>query len=92
MDDWRTIGAGPRYLGGGAAYGRGPIRQTRPRRLVDVTVTRHGADAQTSQDLLQTQHDLIATLRLREEEEGERTLRSSGGTERRTFTLVLYFT
>lgn len=58
------------YLGSGTAYRHGSVRQTGPRRLVDVTVTGHGTDPQTSQDLLQTQHYLIPTLRLREEEEG----------------------
>lgn len=65
--------AGWCYLGGGTADGQGSVRQTGSRRLVDIAVTRHGAGAQTSQDLLQAQHDLIATLRLREEEEGDLT-------------------
>lgn len=60
-----TFAAERRYLGGGAAHGHGSVQQTRPRRLVDVTVTRRGAGTQTSQHLLHTQHDLIATLRLR---------------------------
>ncbi|TNN87384.1 hypothetical protein EYF80_002585 [Liparis tanakae] len=61
--DFYTTGGG--YLGGGAAYGHGPVHQTGPHRLVDVPVTRRGAGAQTTQDLLQTRHDLIAALRLR---------------------------
>lgn len=61
------------HLGGSTPDGQGSVCQTRPRRLVDVSVTRNGADAQASQDLLQAQHDLIATLRLREEEKGDLT-------------------
>lgn len=64
------LSGGDCYLGSGTAYGHGSVRQTGSCCLVDVTVTRHGTDTQTSQDLLQTQHDLKPTLRLREEEEG----------------------
>lgn len=61
------------HLGSGTADSQGSVCQTCPRRLVDVSVTWNSADAQTSQDLLQAQHDLIATLRLREEEKGDLT-------------------
>lgn len=53
------------YLGSCTAHSHGSVCQTRSRRLVNVTVTRYSASAQTSQDLLHTQHDLISTLRLR---------------------------
>ncbi len=56
--------AGCCYHGSGTAYSHGSVSQTGSSRLVDITVTRYSADTQTSQDLLQTQHDLIATLRL----------------------------
>lgn len=59
------------YLGGSTADRHGAVRQAGSGGLVDLAVTRHGADAQTSQYSLQTRHNLIATLRLKEAKEGD---------------------
>lgn len=53
------------YLGSSTAYSHGPVCQTGSHYLVDVTVTWHCTDTQTSKDPLHAEHDLIATLRLR---------------------------
>lgn len=66
------------YLGGSTADRHGAVRQAGSGSLVDLPVTRHSADAQTSQDSLQTRHNLIATLRLREAKQGDQTSQQLG--------------
>lgn len=66
------------YLGGSTADRHGAVRQAGSGSLVDLPVTRHGADAQTSQDSLQTRHNLIATLRLKQAKQGDRTSQQLG--------------
>lgn len=66
------------YLGGSTADRHGAVRQAGSGSLVDLPVTRHGADAQTSQDSLQTRHDLIATLRLRQAKQGHQSSQQLG--------------
>lgn len=71
-------GDGLMYLGGSTADCHGAVRQAGSGSLVDLPVTRHGADAQPSQDSLQTRHNLIATLRLREAKQGDQTSQQLG--------------
>lgn len=66
------------YLGGSTADRHGAVRQAGSGSLVDLPVTRHGADAQTSQDSLQTRHNLIATLRLKQAKQGDQTSQQLG--------------